>query len=147
MSSSSQNHGLQHTRLLCSSLSLCCANHFHCVRLFVTLWTIAHQSPLSMGFSRQEYWSGLQCPSPEDLPDPGIESAFLMTPALAEDSLPLAPSGKASSSATLFSCLQSFPESGPSLMSQLSTSGSQSIGASTSASVLPKNVQGWFPLG
>ena len=39
----------------------------------VTLWTVAHQAPLSMGFSRQEYWSGLPFPSPGDLPDPGIE--------------------------------------------------------------------------
>ena len=43
------------------------------VRLFVTPWTVAHQAPLSMGFSRQEYWSGLPFPSPGDLPDPGIE--------------------------------------------------------------------------
>ena len=43
------------------------------VRLFVTSWTVAYQAPLSMGFSRQEYWSGLPCPSPGDLPDPGIE--------------------------------------------------------------------------
>ena len=42
---------------------------------FVTLWTVAHQSPLSMEFSRQEYWSGLPFPSPGDLPDPGIEPA------------------------------------------------------------------------
>ena len=43
------------------------------VRLFATLWTEAYQAPLSMGFSRQEYWSGLPFPSPGDLPDPGIE--------------------------------------------------------------------------
>ena len=43
------------------------------VRLFVTLWTVAHQAPPSMGFFRQEYWSGMPFPSPEDLPDPGIE--------------------------------------------------------------------------
>ena len=43
------------------------------VRLFVTLRTVAYQAPLSMGFSRQEYWSGLPFPSPEDLLDPGIE--------------------------------------------------------------------------
>ena len=43
------------------------------VRLFATLWTVAHQAPLSMGFSRQEYWSGLPFLSPGDLPDPGIE--------------------------------------------------------------------------
>ena len=43
------------------------------VQLFTTLWTVAHQAPLSMGFSRQEYWSGLLLPPPGDLPDPGIE--------------------------------------------------------------------------
>ena len=43
------------------------------VQLFVTPWIVAHQAPLSMGFSRQEYWSGLPFPSPGDLPDPGIE--------------------------------------------------------------------------
>ena len=52
------------------------------VRLFVTLWTGAHQAPLSMGFSRQEYWSGLPCPPPRTLPDPGIESVSLMSPVL-----------------------------------------------------------------
>ena len=44
-----------------------------CVRLFVTPWTLAPQAPLSMGFPRQEYWSGLPIPSPGDLPDPGIK--------------------------------------------------------------------------
>ena len=43
------------------------------VQLFATPWTIAHQAPLSMGFSRQEYWSGVPFPSPGDLHDPGIE--------------------------------------------------------------------------
>ena len=43
-----------------------------CVRLFATPWTVAHQDPLSMGFSRQEHWSGLPCPPPGDLPHPGI---------------------------------------------------------------------------
>ena len=47
-----------------------------------TLWTVAHQAPLSMGFSRQEYWSVLPCPPPGHLPDPGIELASLMSPAL-----------------------------------------------------------------
>ena len=46
---------------------------FSCVRLCVALWTIARQSALSMRFSRQEYWRGLSCPPPGDLPDPGIE--------------------------------------------------------------------------
>ena len=56
---------------------------FSRVRLFVTLWIAAHQAPLSMGFSRQEYWDGLPCPPP-DLSDPGIEPK---TPALQADSL------------------------------------------------------------
>ena len=50
--------------------------------LFATLWTVAGQAPLSMGFSRQEYWSGLPCPPPGDLPNPGIQPASLMSPAL-----------------------------------------------------------------
>ena len=56
----------------------------------VTLWTVAHQAPLSMGFSRQEYWSGLPFPSLGGLPDPGIE---LASPALQADSLPLSHGG------------------------------------------------------
>ena len=54
-----------------------------CLTLCVTLWTVAQQAPLSMGFPRQEYWSGLPCPLPGDLPDPGIKPASLMSPALA----------------------------------------------------------------
>ena len=54
------------------------------VRLFVTPWTVAYQAPLSMGFSRQEYWSGLPFPSPGDLPDLGIKPGF---PALEADAL------------------------------------------------------------
>ena len=57
-----------------------CFSH---VRIFETLWTAACQAPLSMGFSRQEYWSGLPCPSPGHLPDPGIEPVSLMSPSLA----------------------------------------------------------------
>ena len=48
--------------------------HFSHVQLFATLWTLALQAPLSMGFSRQEYWSGLPCPPTGDLPDPVIET-------------------------------------------------------------------------
>ena len=53
------------------------------VRLFVTPWTVARQAHLSIGFSRQEYWSGLPFPSPGDLPNPGIEPTFLVFPASA----------------------------------------------------------------
>ena len=57
-----------------------CFSH---VQLFALLWTVAHQAPLSMAFSRQEYWSGLPCPPSGDLPDPGIKATLLMSPALA----------------------------------------------------------------
>ena len=58
-------------------------SHCSCVRLFATPWTVVCQAPLSIGFSRQEYWSGLPCPPPGDLPNSGIEPVSLMTPALA----------------------------------------------------------------
>ena len=58
-------------------------SHFSRVQLFVTPWTVARQAPLSMEFSRQEYWSGLPCPPPGDLPNPGTEPVSLMSPALA----------------------------------------------------------------
>ena len=65
----------------------------HCrVRLFVTPWTVAYEAPPSMGFSRQEYWSGLPFPSPGDLPHPGIEP---WSSALQADALPSKPPGKA----------------------------------------------------
>ena len=60
----------------------CLLSCFSHVQLFVTLWSVACQAPLSMGFSRQEHWSGLPFPSPGDLPDPGIEPVFLRSSAL-----------------------------------------------------------------
>ena len=73
--------------MLQETISLCCVSlfsHFRYVQLFETLWTVAcPRAPLSMGFSRQEYCSGLLCPSPGDLPDPGIEPVSLTSPALA----------------------------------------------------------------
>ena len=61
--------------MLCAVLSL--------VLLFETPWTVACPAPPTMEFSRQKYWSGLPCPSPGDLPDPGIEPVSLTSPALA----------------------------------------------------------------
>ena len=58
-------------------------SHFSCVQLFAILWTVVLQAPLSLGFSRQEYWSGLPFPPPADLPDPGMEPTSLTSPALA----------------------------------------------------------------
>ena len=173
------------------------------VRLIATPWIVAHQASLSMGFSRQEYWSGLPFPSPGDLPEPGIEPR---SPALQADSLLSEPQGKQInlhkftcsiqfSSVQLLSCvlllwphglqharlphpsptpgaysnsypshqwchstisssvipfsshLQSFLASGSFPMSRFFPSGAQSIGVSASASVLPMNIQDWFPLG
>ena len=64
----------------------------------MTPWTVAHQAPLSMGFFRQEYWSGLLFPSPGDLSDPGTEPR---SPALQADSLPSEPLGKVESANTM----------------------------------------------
>ena len=63
---------------------LCCAELLSCVQLFATPWTVAHQAPLPLGSSRQEYRNGLPCPPPRDLPNPGIEPRF---PTLQEGSL------------------------------------------------------------
>ena len=71
-----------------------CAKLLRCVRLCVSLWTEACQASLSMGFSRQEYWSELLCPPPGDLPNTGIKPMSLMSPALQVGSLLLAPPGK-----------------------------------------------------
>ena len=69
-------------------------SHFSCVQLFATIWTVAHQAPLSMGISRQEYWSGLPCPPPEDFLNPRIEPMSLMSLGSQVESLLLAPPGK-----------------------------------------------------
>ena len=71
------------------SSSCMCTQLLSLVRLLVTLWTVAHQAPLSMGFSRQEYWSGLFFPSPWDLPSPGVEHTSLNLLHWPTDSLPL----------------------------------------------------------
>ena len=65
----------------------CVINQISCIRLFMTPWTVACQDPLSMGFSRQEYWSGLRFPPPGDLPKPGL----FFLPQWEVGSLPLAP--------------------------------------------------------
>ena len=67
----------------CVYVYMCVYCFFSHVQLFATLWTLACKAPLSMGFSRQEYWSGLPCPPPGELPNPGVKPASLMSPALA----------------------------------------------------------------
>ena len=78
------------TERLTHSLSVCVKSLSH-VRLFVTPWTVARQAPVSMGFSRQEYWSGLLFPSPGDLPNLGTEPG---SPALQADASSSEPPGK-----------------------------------------------------
>ena len=71
----------------------CVFSCFSHVQLFAIPWTVALQVPLSIGFSRQEYWSGLPCPPPEDLPNPGIKPESSPSPALQVDSLSLSHQG------------------------------------------------------
>ena len=67
-------------KLILRFMDVCMLTHSSCVQFFVTLWTVTRQAPLSMGFSRQEHWSGLSCHPPGNLHDPEIE---LVSPALA----------------------------------------------------------------
>ena len=80
---------------MCNNYSMSSFSHFlassSSIRLFVTPWTVAYQAPLSMEFSRQEYWSGQPVLSPGNLPNPGIKTG---SPALKVDSLPSEPPGK-----------------------------------------------------
>ena len=76
-------------------VGVCCVlSRFHSVQLFVTQWTVVCQAPMSMGFSRQEYWSELPCHPPGDLPDPGIEPASPVSLALAGEFFTTVPPGK-----------------------------------------------------
>ena len=68
-------------------------SHFSCVQIFATPWTVALQTPLSMAFSRKEYWSGLPCPPAGNLPDPEIEPKSPASPALAGGFFTTGPSG------------------------------------------------------
>ena len=83
-------HVFQASHLL-SSVCVCPLSCFRHAQLFETIWTIARQAPLSMGFSRQEGWSGLLSPPPENLPNPVMEPTSL---ALLMDSFPTEPPGK-----------------------------------------------------
>ena len=178
---------------------MCVLRCFRSVWLFVTPWTVASQVPISMGFSRQVYWSGLPCLSPGDLLDPECEPASPAAPAWqvyfffffyhwatgealmyihissvqsfshvrlfatlwtaapqaslsttnTQSFLSSCPSSQcchptiSSSELSLSSCLN-FPNIRIFPMSQFITSGDQSVG--TSSSVLPMNIQDWFPL-
>ena len=93
--------GEQHLWLLPFTLTCCCCLVTSIVAdPFVAPWTVTHQDPLSMGFSRQEYWSGLPFPSPGDFPDPGIKPTSLVYPALTGRFFTTEPPGKPSLSLT-----------------------------------------------
>ena len=85
----------EHPPICCSPPNPGKVKSLSCVRLFATPWTVAYQASLSVGFSRQEYRSGLPFPSLGNLPDPGIEPG---SPALQADALPAEPPGKPSNS-------------------------------------------------
>ena len=80
MDSANKGHGTCPEHKPVKEICLCSLSR---VQLFGTPWTVAHQAPPSMGFPRQEHWSGLPCPSPGNLPDPGTVPMSLMPPALA----------------------------------------------------------------
>ena len=91
--------GNEYSLNVCCKSSVCykgmaCASMLSHVWLCVTLWTVARQAPLSMGFSRQEYWNGLPFPTPGNLPDPGIEPMSPVFPALQTDALQLSHLGR-----------------------------------------------------
>ena len=90
-----------------AELAILCAQSLSCARHFATPLAVAHQAPTSMGFSRQECWSGLPRPPPGDLPDPGIEPTSLMSPALAGGFFAAA---AAAAAKLLQSCLLAPPE-------------------------------------
>ena len=72
-----------HLKITGCKVQACVLSLFSHIQLFTTLWTVAHQAPLSMIFSRREYWNRLPCHPPGHLPDPGIEPTSFMSPALA----------------------------------------------------------------
>ena len=80
-------------KCVCVCVCVCMLHHFSHVSLFVILWTVACQAPVSMGLSREEYWSGLPCPPAGDLPNPGIEPMSPVVPALQTESLRLSHQG------------------------------------------------------
>ena len=102
ISPSNEHSGLVPFRMDCFDLfpylcyACCVLSPFSCVLLFATLWTIALQAPLSMGFSRQEHWRGFPCPPPGDLPNPRIKPASPAAPSLQPGSLLLNPHGSPS---------------------------------------------------
>ena len=131
-------------KIWCLSSYACVLSHFSCGHLFAVLCIVAHQDPMSMGFSRQLYWSRLPLPPPGDLPDSAIESASLISPALAGRFFTaIAPPGKSLSFyvvVQLLSCVQLF-------VTQWTAAHNASLSLMYSAYKLNKqgdNIQPWY---
>ena len=124
---------------VCACVRVCvcvCVCSLSRVQLFATLWIIAHQAPLSMRFSKQEYWSRLPCPPPGDLPNPRIEPSSLTSLLHWQvGSLPLAPPGK-----PLFLCMSLVAQSFPALCDCMDCS----LLASSVHGILQARIQEWF---
>ena len=105
-----------YSKVIQSFMHACVLSCYSHVQLFLTPWIVAFQAPLSMGFSRPEYWSGLPCPSPGDLPNSGVEPMSLLSLLNWQvGSLPLAPPRKPStaSSTLVIFCICLFCNSHP----------------------------------
>ena len=129
------------SKLLCKIFCLCvtCAQSLSHVHLFVTPWTAACQAPLSMVFSQQEFWSRVPFPTPEDLPNPGIELTSLAPPELQVDSLQLYHLGSAILLISWFKLeLKELPKKCPGTMKQKPTTMHQNH------SITLACVQSWF---
>ena len=85
---------LLHLSVSLNQVLCVCAQSLSCVQVFVISWTVARQAPVSMGFPRQEYWSGLPFPSPGNLPNPGMDPTSLASPSLAGGFFTTEPPGK-----------------------------------------------------
>ena len=114
---------------------MCVLLYFSPVGLFATLWTIAHQVSLSIGFSRQEYWSGFPCPPAGDIPDPGIEPTSVNFPVFAGVIFTTSTTWEA-----LFLCMSLVAQSFPTLCDCMDCS----LLASSVHGILQARIQEWF---
>ena len=121
-------------------MHVCVLSHFNHVQLCATPWIVARQSPLSMGFSKQEYQSGVPCPPPGDLSDPGTEPMSPAAPALQADSLPLSHWGQPGQKICTYNWFYKFlfPTEGSNLEVNLNTNKVTLCEISQSLQDLPK---------
>ena len=125
--------------LIISIFLIIMLSRLSCVQLFATLWAVAHQAPLFMGFYRQEYWSGLPCPPPGNLPHPGMEPRSPASPALQVDPLLLSHQGSLFKRTSFLKWKRSFNrESREVVLLVKSVPGNQPTSKSNTLSFLPR---------